>query len=252
MAHVLLTRLPVLALLLWGFVPAAHAQALAPVPALEPVWGAPAHCPVMLQRLNQRASQPQSEDYVAVGQLLEAGDCVVRNEARASQFYGQAALRGNPIATRRLALLFGTGRGVPQSYANAGAWLAGKGGTEERIEAWDYSIGVAYTLITATLESVRYPADAWPAGLTLALAIEADAQRPRAVGWRVTGERTPQTDALAAPMAAAFDAATVQALARMAPVDSKYKVAARVTLPITVQRERAGRFVVTEQEPLLR
>lgn len=252
MARVWVARLPVLALLLWAFAPAAHAQPLAPLRPFVPVWGAPTHCAAMLERFNQKASQPQIEDYVAVGQMLEAGDCVVRNEAQASQFYGQAARRGNAMAARRLAALFGSGRGVPQSYANAGAWLAGKGGTDERIEPWDYSIGVVYTLIAATLESVRYPKDAWPAGFTLTLAIEADTQRPDKVGWRLTGERTPQTDALAAPIGEAFDAATAQALTRMAPADSKYRVAARVIVPITVRREGVGRFVVTEQEALLR
>ncbi len=241
-----------LALQLSGFALIAHAQALAPLRPLESVWGAPAHCAGLLARVNQKASQPQTDEYLAVGQMLETGDCVVRNEVHASQFYGQAARRGNTVAARRLALLFGAGRGVPQSYANAGAWLAGKGGTDERIEPWDYSIGMVYTLVAATLENVRYPADVWPAGLALTLAIEADTARPDKVGWRLTGERSPQADALAARIGEAFEAAAAQALTRMAPADSKYRVAARVTLPIKVQREGAGRFVVTEQEALLR
>lgn len=229
-----------------------QAQTVAPVRFLEPVWSAPAHCAAMLEQVNRGAGQPRPEDLLAVGQMLESGECVLRNEARASQFYGQAAPRGNAAAARRLASLFGAGRGVPQSYANAGAWLAGKGDTDERIEPWDYSIGVAFTLIAASLEQLRYPQAAWPAGLALSLVIEADTQRPGKLGWRFTGEGVAQAEALARPIGEAIDAAVALALQRMAPAESRYRVAARVTLPISVRREAGGSFVVIEQDPLLR
>jgi hypothetical protein len=245
-------RLPALALLLGSIAPGLSAQTAARERLLEPVWGAPAHCAGMLERVNRSASEPKTDDLLAVGQMLESGECVQRNEARASQFYGQAARRGNSVAARRLALLFGAGRGVPQSYANAGAWLAGKGDTDERIEPWDYSIGVAYTLIAASLEQLRYPQAAWPAGLALSLAIEADTQRPGRLGWRFTGERVPQAEALTRPIGDAIDAAVAQALPRMAPAESRYRVNARVTLPITVRHDAGERFVVTEQDVLLR
>ena len=245
-------RLCTLAFLLGVSAAEPRAQVAAPMRFLEPVWGAPPHCAAMLEQVNRGANQARPEDLLAVGQILESGECVLRNEARASQFYGQAARRGNAAAARRLALLFGAGRGVPQSYANAGAWLAGKGDTDERIEPWDYSIGVAYTLIAASLEQLRYPQTAWPAGLALSLAIEADTQRPGKLGWRFTGERMAQAEALAHPLGEAIDAAVAQALLRMAPADSRYRAAARVTLPITVRHESGARFVVTEQDVLLR
>lgn len=245
-------RLLALALLLGAIAPESWAGTAAPVRFLEPIWGAPAHCAAMLEQANRSAGQPGTEDLIAVGQMLESGECVLRNEARASQFYGQAARRGNAAAARRLALLFGAGRGVPQSYANAGAWLAGKGDTDERIEPWDYSIGVAYTLIAASLEQLRYPQAAWPVGLALSLAIEADTQRPGKLGWRFTGERVPQAEALTRPIGDAIDVAVAKALLRLAPADSRYRVAARVTLPITVRHEAGERFVVTEQDVLLR
>ena len=247
-----IARRPALALLLCACTGGPLAQALAPVRLLEPVWGAPAYCAAMLEQVNRGASEPRPEDFLAAGRMLESGECVVRNEARASQFYGQAARRGDPVAARRLALLFGTGRGVPQSYANAGAWLAGKGGTDESIEPWDYSIGVAYTLIAAALEQFRYPQASWPAGLALTLAVEADTQRLGRLAWRFTGERVAQAEALTGPMNEAVDAAVAQALLRLAPADARYRVAARVTLPITVRHEAGGRFVVTEQDALLR
>ena len=245
-------HLAALALLLWAVAGGPQAQAVAPVRFLEPVWGAPAYCATMLEQVNRGAREPRPEDFLAAGRMLESGECVLRNEARASQFYGQAARRGEPVAARRLALLFGAGRGVRQSYANAGAWLAGKGGTDERIEPWDYSIGVAYTLIAASLEQLRYPQASWPAGLAMTLAVEADTQRPGRLVWRFTGERVSQAEALAGPMNEAVDAAVALALLRMAPADARYRVAARVTLPITVRHEAGGRFVVTEQDVLLR
>ena len=243
-------RAPLLALLLLALMPESRAQTLPALRLLDPVWGAPSHCTAMLDRLNQRASESRVEDFLAAGLLLETSDCVVRNETRASQFYAQAARRGSPAAARRLAVLFGSGRGVPQSYANAGAWLAGKGDTDERIEPWDYSIGYAYTLIATTLDRLRYPQDVWPQGFELTLALEVDAQGRGRVGWRVTGENT--IPALAAALTAAFDNASALALAQVAPVDPRYLVAARVTLPITVRRDADTRFVVTEREPLLR
>lgn len=217
---------------------------------LEPVWGAPPHCAAMINALNQRAADARVEDFLAAGLVLETSDCVARNEARASQFYSQAARRGNAPAARRLAVLFGAGRGVPQSYANAGAWLTGKGGSNENIEPWDYSIGYAYTLIATTLERLRYPQDSWAEGAMLVLAVEADARAGGRVRWRLTGEAT--AAALMTPLAAAFDVASAAALARIAPADPRYLVAARVTLPIVVRRDGGDRFVVTEQEPLLR
>lgn len=219
---------------------------------LEPVWGSPAHCHAMLDQLNQSLAKPRAEDLVAAGRQLETGECVVRNEMQASQFYAQAARRGNPEGARRMAVLFGWGRGVPQSYANAGAWLAGKGDTEETIEPWDYSVGYAYTLIATALDRLRYPQDAWPAGLEMKLAVEVAAQQPGKLRWRFIGDASAQAEALRSPLAAAFDAAAVQAIAQLAPPNSKYLVAARVTLPIAVRRSGEDRFVVTEQDPLLR
>jgi hypothetical protein len=247
-----LARLRLLAPVLGAMAQGLQAQTAAPVLLLAPVWGTPPHCAAMLERANRGTDQLQADDYLAVAQLLEAGECVTRDEARAAQFYVLATRRGNVAASRHLAALFGAGRGVPQSYANAGAWLAGKGGTEERIEPWDYSIGVAYTLVAGALEQLRYPQAAWPMDLTLTLVIEADTQRPGKLGWRFTGEPVPQAAALAGPMGEAIDRAALKALERMAPVDPKYQVTARVSLPITVRREAADRFVVTEQDALLR
>ena len=228
------------------------AQTASPPRLLAPVWGAPPHCSAMLEPLNRAANEPRGEDLFAVGRQYESGECVLRNESLAAQFYGQAARLGNPAGARRLALLFGVGRGVPQSYANAGAWLAGKGVSDETIEPWDYSVGRAYTLVATVLDSVRYPQAEWPVGLTLALAVEAEARSPGKLRWRFAGDDSAQAEALRGPLTAAFDAAEGEAMARLAPAESRYLVNARVALPITVQHLGAGRFTVTEQDPLLR
>jgi TPR repeat protein len=206
----------------------------------------------MLERLNRSTGDSRGEDLLAVGRQFESGECVLRNEWRASQFYGQAARLGDPAGARRLALLFGTGRGVPQSYANAGAWLTGKGASDETIEPWDYSIGRAYTLIATALDRVRFPQDGWAAGQELSLVVEAEARSPGKLRWRFTGEGAAQAEAVRGPLMAAFDAAEAEAKAQLAPTDARYLVSARVTVPVTVRHQGEGRFVVTEHDPLLR
>lgn len=247
-------RLLVALCMLWPVAELA-AQTTAPAAAprgLEVVWGSPAHCPGVLERINRHLADPGPDDLVAIGRQFETGECVVRDELRASQFYGEAARRGSSAGARRLAVLFGTGRGVPQSYANAGAWVAGKGASDERIEPWDYSIGRAYTVIATTLDGMVYPLNAWPADFEATLAVEVDTQLPGRLSWRFTGERAAPAEALRGPLDAAFSAAARQALERLAPVEARYLVAARVTLPIAVRRASAGAFVVTEHDPLLR
>jgi hypothetical protein len=243
--------LSALALAAPGSEPAAQPAAAAPR-LLEAVWGAPAHCPATVSALNARLSDPRGDDLLAIGRQFDAGECVLRDEARASQFYSEAARRGSAEASRRLAALFGTGRGVPQSYANAGAWLAGKGGTDEAIEPWDYSVGVAFTLISATLDQLRFPTNAWPTGLEVKLALDADARQSGKLWWHFVGGEPSTVEALRAPLGDAMQLASTQAFARMAPVVPKYLVPARVTLPISVQRGGDDRFIVAAHDPLLR
>jgi hypothetical protein len=227
------------------------AQVAAPARLLQTVWGAPAHCPATLDALNRALAQPAADDLLAIGRQFDSGECVSRDEAQASQFYAQAARRGNSSAARRLAALFGAGRGVPQSYANAGAWLSGKGDTDEGIEPWDYSVGLAFTHIAAVLERLRFPQAGWPAGLELRLALDADSRQPGRVRWRFTGDVSAQAEALRGPLGEAVDAAAA-ALTQLAPADPKYLVSARVTLPITVRRTGDATYVVTEQDLLVR
>jgi hypothetical protein len=206
----------------------------------------------MLEQLNSALAKPRVEDLLAAGMQLESGECVKRNEVSASEFFAYAARLGSPEGMRRIAVLFGSGRGVPQSYANAGAWLAGKGASDESIEPWDYSVGYAFTLVATTLDQVRFPKQGWPIGLEVTLVVEASAQRPRSVEWQFTGGAPAQAEALRSALASAFDAAAAEAMGRLKPADPKYIVAARVAVPIAIRRYGDERFAVTLQDPVLR
>jgi hypothetical protein len=229
----------------------AMAQSAVPLRALKAFWGAPAHCVATLEALNGRLGQPAPDDLLNAGLQLDAGECVLRDPYQASQFYAQAARHGNAAAARRVAAQFGTGRGVPQSYANAGAWLAGKGATDESIEPWDYSVGLAYTLIASTLEQMHFPQEGWPVDAELKLALDADSRQAGKLWWRFVDDTAAPASALRGPLGAAFDVAAAAARVRMAPANPRYVVAARVTLPIVVRRSADARFIVTEQDLLL-
>lgn len=238
--------------------PQALAQAAPPSPAapparwLEPQWGAPKACLAQLNQLRRPPQEAPAEDLLLAARLLEAGDCVVRDNTRALRFYAQASQLGSAEAARQLALRFGQGRDVTQSYANAGAWLAGKGTTDEAIESWDYSIGFAYTLARAVLDRLRFPRDGWPPGQEISFAIEVNALEPTRVRLRMTGEPSAAFDALRAAVTAALQPAATLALAQLAPRLPEHLVEARVTLPAVVRRAEPERFEVTEREPVLR
>ncbi|MDE2628011.1 MAG: hypothetical protein KGL99_12735 [Burkholderiales bacterium] len=229
----------------------AAAQAQVPTHWLTPVWGAPAHCAATLEALDRHLAEPGVDDLIGVAQQFEAGVCLERDETRASQFYAQAARRGSAQAARALAARFGAGRGVPQSYANAGAWLAGKGDTDERIEPWDYSVGLAFTFIATVLDRLQWPQSGWPPDLELNLALDADAQQAGKLWWRYTGAANAQAEALRRPLGDAIDAAATVAAARMVPGNPEYVVPVRVTLPLSVRRTSDGGFAVSEHDLIL-
>jgi TPR repeat protein len=229
-----------------------HAQpALPTAGALQPAPGAPAQCAALLETLNAHRAAPSAEDLHTIGRQFEAGDCLARDAPQAARFYAQAARLGSVPAAHRIAALFGAGRGVSQSYANAGAWLVGKGGTEEKLEPWDYSVGMAFTFVATALEQVSFP-PTWPQGLELQLALAADTRQPGKLQWRFMGTPSAQDEALRQPLADAFGAAAGVASSRMAPAVAPYVVPVRVTLPITVRRSGATVFDVAEQDVILR
>ena len=167
-----------------------------------------------------------------------------------------SAVASSPEAARHAELLlarrFGLGRGVPQSYANAGAWITGKGRSDEALEAWDYSIGYAYTIVAELLAGVRYPVRTGAPPRETSFVVEVDARRPTQVVVRLTDGDTHPLDRLDSALEEAFAARLAQTLPWLAPADPRLVVAARVTVPVSIRYRSAGEVAVLEGELLLR
>jgi hypothetical protein len=166
------------------------------------------------------------------------------------------AIDSLPAATRRaellLALRFGRGNGVPQSYANAGAWVTGKGRSDEPLEAWDYSIGYAYTIVAELLAGVRYPARTADQPAETSFVVEIDARLPTQVAVRTTGAGPEPLRGLDLAIEQAFRARLAQTLPWLAPVDPRLVVPARVTVPVSIRYRSPTEVAVFEGEQLLR
>ena len=162
----------------------------------------------------------------------------------------------SPDATRhaelRLARRFGLGRGVPQSYANAGAWITGKGRSDEALEAWDYSIGYAYTIVAELLAGVRYPARAGAQPAETSFVVEIDARRPTQVALRMTDGETNPAGRLDLALEQAFRARLAQTVPWLAPADPRWVVAASVAVPVSIRYRSPTDVAVFEGELLLR
>jgi len=167
-----------------------------------------------------------------------------------------SAVAASPEASRhaelRLARRFGLGRGVPQSYANAGAWITGKGRSDEALEAWDYSIGYAYTIVAELLAGVRYPVRTGAQPAETSFVVEIDARRPTHVAVRMIDDPTHPLDRLDVALEQAFAARLAQTLPWLAPVDPHFVVAARVTVPVSIRYRSPTDVAVLERELLLR
>jgi hypothetical protein len=151
-----------------------------------------------------------------------------------------------------LARRFGLGRGVPQSYANAGAWITGKGRSEEPLEAWDYSIGYAYTIVAELLAGVRYPARTADQPTETSFVVEIDALRPTQVAVRMTGAPSDPLGGLDLALEQAFRARLAQTLPWLARPDPRLVVAARIAIPVSIRYRSAGDVAVFEGEQIVR
>jgi hypothetical protein len=240
------------AMALIALVPSTRAEPSANPPALELPWGASAECAAKIATLRRDLSAHSAVAYMQAARLHERGDCVARNVSKVAEFLGEAVRLGSTAAARQLALRFAFGRGVPQSYANAGAWLSGKGVSDEGLEPWDYSIGYAYAVAGAALESLEVPQDAVEPRAEVRLVLEVNAIAPRLPALRLTGEAASVQEPLRARLAAAFDAAASRALAWLAPTDPTLLVAARVSVPLLLRPADGGRFELIDDDPLLR
>jgi len=203
---------------------------------------------------------------LAVALLVVAGTAIARSPAGASAAPAAKAAAVRPAAApaddtrearaRRRELLlahrFGRGQGLPQSYANAGAWITGKGRSDEPLEPWDYSIGYAYTIVAEVLAGVRYPARAAGQPVEASFVVEIDAQRPTQVGVRMTGSPAEPLAGLDTALEQAFRDRLAVTLPWLARPDPKLVVAARVAVPVSIRYRTPTDLAVLEGEQLLR
>lgn len=183
---------------------------------------------------------------------FESGQCVERSDARALEFLAQAARGGSAVAVRRLSRRFALGQGVPQSYSNAGAWLSGKGASDEPLQPWDYSIGYAFAVLSEVLAHVQYPVSAMRGATEAAFVVEVDALRARQISLRPTAEDAAAKAELYAALTTALNARVPDVVKALASPDSKLLVRARVAIPVSLRFRGEGALDVLEDEPILR
>jgi hypothetical protein len=224
------------------------AQAASAGAAASPV----VQCEKVLAELNAGLGKKQVEALLAAATLLELGRCVARDDAKAAEYLSDAARSGSRPAALRLARKFGRGAGMPQSYANAGAWVTGKGHSDERIEAWDYSIGYAYTVAAELLAVVQYPRPHAGQPSEVSFAVEIDAARPTRLTFRGTSTPAPGSAALLSAVQRAFDARLAEVVKWLPAPDPKWIVMARVTVPVSIRYDSPTSVAALEDDLILR
>jgi hypothetical protein len=209
-------------------------------------------CRKEVNELNAALATRRVEALMAAAAALESGRCVARDNGMAAEYLTEAARLGHRPAALRMARKFGRGGGLPQSYANAGAWLAGKGLSEERIEPWDYSVGYAYTVVSTLLSAVTYPPRDPSQPAEIGFVVGIDARQPKRVTLRRTSAETPATAAWYDAMERALQSRLPEVLTWLAPPDASLLVAASVSIPVSLRYDSPTDLKVLENEPLLR
>jgi TPR repeat protein len=235
-------------LLLTAGAASASAQAL----QRDPAAAADAQCTELLNALNRELAGRRADAFLAAANLYESGQCVGRNETRAVEFLGQAARAGNALAVRRLSRRFALGQGVPQSYANAGAWMAGKGASNEPLQAWDYSIGYAFAVLSEVLATVQYPVSAMKAPVDAAFVLEVNAARGGQVTLKPTAADAASRGELYAALGNVLSARAAEVIKLLPRPDPSLLVNARVAMPMALRLRAEGALDVLEDEPILR
>lgn len=218
----------------------------------SPAAAADTQCNEVLASLNRDLAARKAEAFLAASTFHETGQCVERSETRALEFLAQAARSGSAQGVRRLSRRFALGQGVPQSYSNAGAWLAGKGAGDEALQPWDYSIGYAYAVLSEVLATVQYPDGALRGSTDAAFVLELDALRTRQVTVRPTAEGADPKAELYASLARVFNLRLPEVLKALPPPDPALLVSARVAIPVALRFRSAGAVDVFEDEPILK
>jgi len=232
--------------------PAPVASAAQSTPAAPGTPSAPiADCARLTADVEAGLAARRRDAFLAAAELYETGRCVARDDARAAQYLGEAARGGERGAMLRLARRFGTGRGVPQSYANAGAWLSGKGASDEAIEPWDYSVGYAYSVLGELLAALPYPPRAAGDADEQRFVIEVQALNAARPALRITSDGAGAA-ALRERLQRAVAQRVDEALRTLPPANRKLLVQAGVAVPVTLRWRAADAVDAVEGEPLMR
>jgi hypothetical protein len=168
-----------------------------------------------------------------------------------AQYLGEAARAGSRRAALWLSRKFGRGSGVAQSYATAGAWLTGKGATDEPIDSWDYSIGYASTVLGEVL-SVNYPALEADGVIEFSFVVEINALRPAQLVYRMTSAASPVSSTLSASVEKMLRARLAESERWLAPPDARWLVSAGVAVPVTLHYVSRSALSKRESDLILR
>lgn len=147
-------------------------------------------CDMQAASLQEAMKAGVVEAYLLAASLFELGGCLKQSDARANELLQEAARLGSTVATRRLAVKFAFGVGVPQSYATAGAWINGKGFSGGALTKEDYSLGYACGILDRAMQNVSMPTEAFWNLAEADLKITVPAFDPRKAEVVVTSKRS--------------------------------------------------------------
>ena len=160
------SRLVVLALLAGAPVATSLAGELA-----ERTWRAinANRCEAAVGEVNKGLTEGEVDAYYLTGLMYLRGLCLRADASAAPRYFEPAAKAAHIDAARYLTMMHGLGRGVPQSYAQAGRWFQAyldiqrmrNGGEPPPTTALDARFaeqwGVLGTVAAAVQERVQYP-----------------------------------------------------------------------------------------------
>ena len=142
-------------------------MAAAEVPAARAALAA-GDCKSVGEAINEGLGRNEAEAFFIAGALYDVGTCVEADPARAARLYRRAIDLGDGDAAPSLAMLYGSGRGVPQDYAMAHLVFhddkpaAGDAGASKAELA---ALGYAETLARLAVRDVVYPVTANSKGI---------------------------------------------------------------------------------------
>lgn len=173
---------------------------------------APTHPP------HERAAKGDPDAQLALGMRYQEGDGVIKNEAEAAKWFGEAAKLGLAEAQYRYGLALLGGRGVVQDYKAAFEWISKP--AQRGYAPAQYSLGELYRYGTGTaIDKAR--AYLW-FNLAAAQGVEAAAKARDSLVWQLKPEQIAamQEEAHRMETAGVKPAHTAPAAAPVAPKDN--------------------------------